>query len=54
MAQFILLDSGPLSLASRSRNHPTAAPFHLWMDDLLARGVDVLVPEIADYEVRVR
>jgi predicted nucleic acid-binding protein len=24
----------------------------LWIDDLLARGVDVIVPEVADYEVR--
>jgi predicted nucleic acid-binding protein len=23
-----------------------------WIDDLLARGVDVIVPEVADYEVR--
>jgi hypothetical protein len=52
MVEYILLDSGPLSLACRNRAHPAAIPFHLWMDGLVARGAEIVVPEIADYEVR--
>ena len=52
MAEYVVLDSGPLGLASRNRNHSRAAPFHLWMDALLVRGVDIIVPEITDYELR--
>lgn len=52
MAEYVVLDSGPLGLASRNRNHSTAAPFHRWMDALLVRGTDLVVPEITDYELR--
>ena len=49
MAEVVLLDAGPLGMAS----HPRAARDILaWLARLLDAGVDVLVPEIADYEVR--
>jgi predicted nucleic acid-binding protein len=45
----IVLDSGPLARIS----HPKAnVAIVQWLESLLVRGVDVYVPEIADYEVR--
>lgn len=48
----MLLDTGPLGLVS----HPNAATKNKqaaqWLRDLLAADVAVLVPEIADYELR--
>jgi predicted nucleic acid-binding protein len=49
VAKIILLDAGPLGMVS----HPRPADEILaWVARLLAAGVQVLVPEIADYEVR--
>src|SRR5688572_18767650 len=44
-----MLDTTPLGLLSR--RHPDTADLQL-LDELLARGVPVIVPEIADFEVR--
>jgi predicted nucleic acid-binding protein len=52
MAEYVVLDSGPLGLSSRNPNHPRAAPVHRWMNAILARGADIVVPEITDYELR--
>ncbi len=49
MPKVVLLDSGPLGMVSHPRMNPAVAQ---WLKNLLARGVTVLVPEIADYEVR--
>ncbi|HKI34822.1 MAG TPA: nucleic acid-binding protein [Gemmataceae bacterium] len=49
MTDVVLLDSGPLGMIS----HPRAkADIVTWVATLVAGGVAVLVPEIADYEVR--
>ena len=50
MAEYVVLDSGPLGFASRNLNHSRTAPFHRWMDALLLRGADIVVPEITDYD----
>jgi predicted nucleic acid-binding protein len=52
MREFVLLDSGPLGHACRRRGTPLGDHCRQWIDGLLARGVDIIVPEIADYEVR--
>lgn len=52
MPEFVLLDSGPLGLASGRPGSMVSDRCRLWIDALLARGVEVIVPEIADYEVR--
>ena len=52
MAEFVLLDSGPLGLACGRPGSPAPDRCRRWIGDLLARGVEVIVPEIADYEVR--
>jgi len=50
--EFVLLDSGPLDQACQRPGSLLANRCRLWIDGLLARGVNVFVPEIADYEVR--
>src|SRR5271157_1264241 len=52
MREFVLLDSGPLGHACRRPGTPGADQCRLWIDALIARGVEVVVSEIADYEVR--
>jgi predicted nucleic acid-binding protein len=49
MADVVLLDAGPLGMISHPRvSHEIAR----WLARLLSSGAEVLVPEIADYEVR--
>jgi len=49
MAEIVLLDAGPLGMISHPRaSHEIAR----WLARLLSSGTEVLVPEIADYEVR--
>jgi predicted nucleic acid-binding protein len=52
MREFVLLDSGPLGHACRRRGSRLGDQCRSWLDGLLARGVDIILPEIADYEVR--
>jgi len=52
VARFVLLDAGPLGLASQARGKPDADRCRAWLDALDAAGVRVVAPEIADYEVR--
>ena len=52
MSVVVLLDAGPLGLATNPTGMPEAAQCNQWLQSLLLRGVSVLVPEIADYEVR--
>ncbi len=52
MREYVLLDSGPLGHACRRRGAPLGDQCRLWLDGLLARGVDIIIPEISDYEVR--
>ena len=52
MQEFVLLDSGPLGLSCRQHGNPIADRCRQWFRGLIARGVIVVVPEIADYELR--
>lgn len=52
MSQIILLDAGPLGLASNPRFSPQTDACNQWILAWLQRGAQVLVSEIADYEVR--
>jgi len=52
MAEYILLDSSPLGLACGNPRRSETVQSLNWLDGLLARGVVVFVPEVADYEVR--
>jgi predicted nucleic acid-binding protein len=48
----VLLDAGPLGLVTNPRATLENQQSKQWLATLLAHGVQVLVPEIADYEVR--
>lgn len=49
MAKPLLLDTGPLGRIA----HPTASrEIAGWFTDLLRQGVEIVIPEIADYELR--
>ena len=49
MIRAVILDTGPLARIS----HPRATPeIFVWLQRLLTSGAAVIVPEIADYEVR--
>ena len=49
MTRAILLDSGPLGMIAHPRPNPNIA---IWVMELLRCGADIVIPEIADYEVR--
>lgn len=48
----IVLDTGPLGLVTNPRMSPQATACLRWMQHALTSGQRVIVPEIADYEVR--
>jgi predicted nucleic acid-binding protein len=48
----VLLDAGPLSLLTNPTRGTEAEACSVWMEGLLEQGIQVFVPEIADYEVR--
>ena len=52
MIRAVLLDAGPLSLAANPRLSPTTRACRNWLDLLRQFGISILIPEIADYEVR--
>jgi predicted nucleic acid-binding protein len=52
MARIILLDSSPLGLACRPGGHAGGDTCRSWLDAIRLAGIMVIVPEIADYEVR--
>jgi predicted nucleic acid-binding protein len=52
MARIIVLDTGPLGLATQSPSKPEAARCGRWLRDLERSGAVIAVPEIADYELR--
>ncbi len=48
----VLLDSGPLGLVTNPRLSPQGVACAEWLQRLLKKQARVIVPEIADYEVR--
>lgn len=48
-----MLDAGPLGMATNPKTSSTICQeCKLWLDDLPLKGYEVMLPEIADYEVR--
>ncbi len=47
-----LLDSGPLGILTNPRATPETVACNAWVARVVSEGSRVLVPEIADYEVR--
>jgi len=52
MSRVILLDAGPLGIVSNPRFSTLTLACHQWVKERLSGGAQVLIPEIADYEVR--
>jgi predicted nucleic acid-binding protein len=52
MSTLVLLDTGPLGMVTNPQATVQTERCNRWMEGLLARGVRVLIPEIADYELR--
>ena len=52
MARIIMLDAGPLGLASMPPDKVPAARFHTWLREVEAARATVVIPALADYEVR--
>ena len=52
MSRIILLDAGPLGIISNPRFSSQTLACHQWAKERLATGVQIVIPEIADYEVR--
>ncbi len=52
MNRTVLLDAGPLGLLSHPKPSEQGILCIEWIERLLSRNVRVIVPEIADYEVR--
>jgi hypothetical protein len=48
----VLLDAGPLGLLSNPNRRGQTVACRRWLQALIAAGRKILVPEIADYEVR--
>jgi hypothetical protein len=48
----VVLDAGPVGFLTNPNNTPKPVAIRKWLADLLAAGRRVILPEIADYEVR--
>ena len=52
VSRVVVLDTGPLGLVSNPKPSPQNLACAAWLQRLLESGVRVILPEIADYEVR--
>jgi predicted nucleic acid-binding protein len=52
MSRIIVLDSGPLGMVTNPKAKGIPLACQMWLKSLLERGERVVIPEIADYEVR--
>ncbi len=52
VSRVVLLDSGPLGLATNPKPSPNNLACSEWLQSLIEARIRVVVPEIADYEVR--
>jgi predicted nucleic acid-binding protein len=52
MNEIVLLDASPLGMISNPNATPVNLECYNWMESLIMSGCRVIVPEIADYEIR--
>ena len=52
MSLIVLLDAGPLGMITNPKSSPESEACKNWLASLAYNGVQVVIPEIADYEVR--
>jgi hypothetical protein len=48
----VLLDSGPLGILTNPKPSPLNVECQLWLESLLLKDYRIILPEIADYEIR--
>lgn len=48
----IILDTGPLGLVTNPKRSPQSVACAQWLQTLIHAGIRVILPEIADYEIR--
>ena len=48
----VRLDAGPLGMVTNPKSYPENEACKNWLAKLASSGVEVMIPEIADYEVR--
>lgn len=52
MVDLVFLDTGPLGLVNNPAQSPQSLACNQWLYSLLGQGIRIIVPEIADYELR--
>ena len=52
MSLMILLDAGPLGMITNPKSSPESEACKNWLTSVASNGAEVMIPEIADYEVR--
>ena len=52
MSLIVLLDAGPLGMITNPKSSSENEACKNWLASLVYKGVEVIIPEIADYEVR--
>ena len=52
MSLIVLLDAGPLGMITNPKSSPENEACKNWLAHLVYNGTEVVIPEIADYEVR--
>lgn len=52
MSVIVLLDAGPLGTVTNPKSSPENEACKNWLANLAYNGIEVVIPEIADYEVR--
>ena len=52
MSLVVALDAGPLGLVTNPKRSPQSLACAQWLQGLIATGSRIVLPEIADYEVR--
>jgi predicted nucleic acid-binding protein len=52
MSRVIVLDAGPLGMATNPKAKDVPLQCQQWLRSLLQKGEKIVIPEIADYEVR--
>lgn len=52
MSRVVLLDAGLIGLVTNPKQSAESTSCIRWLQELVASGIRVIVPEIADYEVR--
>jgi hypothetical protein len=52
MSLIVLLDAGPLGMITNPKSSPENDACKNWLASLAYNGIEIVIPEIADYEVR--